>query len=75
MTTDGAPARGLRTAAQAILGLVVGLVVVVWTVPGVPDAVLGYLQHNLVQVALLVGVPSGLVSYVWNLFRKDIPNK
>lgn len=75
MTKDGAIARGLRTAAQAIIGLVVGLVVVVWQVPGVPEAVTQYLQDNIIKLALAVGIPSGLAGYVWNLLRSDISNK
>lgn len=69
---DSATGRGLKTAAQAMIGFTVGLVAVVWAVPGVPQAVLDYVQNNAIQVLLLVGVPSGLTSFIWNLLRKNV---
>ncbi len=63
-------AKGVRTALQAVVGVVIGLVAVVWAVPGVPEAVISYLQDNLVQVLLLVGLPSGFVSYLQNKLGK-----
>ena len=63
-------AKGVRTALQAVVGVVIGLVAVVWAVPGVPEAVIAYLQDNLVQVLLLVGLPSGFVSYLQNKLGK-----
>jgi hypothetical protein len=71
---DSATGRGLKTAVQAMIGFTVGLLFTVWAVPGVPAAVLNYVQDNAIKVLLLVGVPSGLTSFVWNLFRKNIPN-
>jgi precorrin isomerase len=58
--------KGLRTALQSIIGVAVGLVVVVWAVPGVPEAVIQYLTDNAIQIALVVGIPSGLVAWLQN---------
>ena len=71
---DSATGRGLKTAVQSIFGFIVGLCVVIWAVPGVPEAIISYVQHNIVQVLLMVGVPSGLTSFVWNFLRKDVKN-
>jgi len=75
---DSSTGRAIKTAVQAIVGFVVGLVVVVWNVPGVPHAVVSYTQTHLVDVVIAVGVPtalaSGLTSFFWNFLRKDIPN-
>ncbi len=74
---DSATQRGLKTVAQSAIGFIVGLIAVVWTVPGVPEAVLSYVQTNLVQILLTVGIPSalasGATSFIWNtVFRKDV---
>jgi hypothetical protein len=71
---DSATGRALKTAAQAAIGFVTGLAFVVWAVPGVPEAVINYVKDNIVQVMIFVGVPSGITSFVWNLFRKDVRN-
>ncbi len=71
---DSATGRGIKTALQAVVGSLVGLVVTVWAVPGVPEAVFDYVQKNLVQILLMVGIPSGVASFVWNYFRKDVKN-
>lgn len=66
MDKNSAVGKGVRTAFQAMAGLVVGLVVVVWAVPGVPEVVTNYLVNNALQVLLVVGVPSGAVAYLQN---------
>ena len=71
---DSATGRAIKTFVQTVIGFLAGLIVVLWAVPGVPHAVLQYVQQNLVQVLIVVGVPSGLTSLVWNLFRKNVPN-
>ena len=71
---DSATGRGVKTAVQTIVGLLLGLGVVVWGVDGVPQAIQNYLQDHLVEVLLVVGVPSGLTSFVWNYLRKDVKN-
>lgn len=58
--------KGVRTALQAIVGSLIGLVAVVWAVPGVPEAVAEYLKSNAVPLLLVIGVPSGLVAWVQN---------
>lgn len=71
---DSSTGRAIKTAVQAMIGFVAGLIVVVWGVPGVPETVLGYVQQHLVEVLIIVGVPSGLTSFAWNLMRKDVKN-
>lgn len=73
-TQDSATGRAIKTAVQAVIGFSIGLFIAVWTVPGVPDAVWNYVQGNLIKVLLSVGLPAGLTSLVWNLFRKDVKN-
>lgn len=59
--------KGVRTALQAIVGVVIGLVAAVWAVPGVPEVVQQYLLQNVVVVLLVfVGIPSGVVAYFQN---------
>lgn len=74
MNKDTALIRGVRTAIQAVIGFVTGLVVVVWNVPGVPEAVVSYTSNNIVQLAAAFGISSGLAAFVWNFFRKDVSN-
>jgi len=68
-----APSRkGLRTFGQTLVGLVVGLALVVWRVPGVPTAVHNYVIGNELAVfttlGTLVGVPAGIVAWLHNKF-------
>lgn len=74
LNKDTAVMRGVRTAIQAIVGFVMGLIGVVWAVPGVPQAVSSYVGSHGIQLALAVGIPAGLVSFIWNWFRKDVKN-
>ena len=67
--------KGLRTAAQAIVGACVGLFIVVWAVPGVPEAVVHYLQANAVGLLVSIGVPSGLASWGWNAIEASRAKK
>lgn len=62
--------KGVRTALQAIVGALIGLVLVVWAVPGVPEAVVEYLKSNAVPVLLAIGIPSGIVAWIQNLLGK-----
>lgn len=67
-------AKGIRTSVQAFIGFavtfIVGLVTVVWAVPGVPEAVSGYLLSQLVPILVFFGIPvgaaSGIAAYLWN---------
>lgn len=58
--------KGVRTGLQAAVGSIVGLIAVVWAVPGVPDAVINYATANWLPLLLVIGVPSGLVAYAQN---------
>jgi small basic protein len=74
ITTSVVPPRtpavhGLHTAWQSVVGTVIGLFVVVWGVPGVPDAFVNYLSSNAVGILVTVGVPSGIVSWLFNLYQ------
>lgn len=62
--------KGVRTAIQAMVGSVIGLVVVVWAVPGVPEAVAEYMKTNWLPILLTIGVPSGIVAWVQNRLGK-----
>lgn len=58
--------KGIRTGLQALVGsavtLVIGLALVIWNTPGVPENVANYLYQNLVQIVVSVGVPTGVLS-------------
>ena len=62
--------KGIRTALQAVVGSLIGLVVVVWAVPGVPEAVIEYAKTNWLPILLSIGIPSGLVSWIQNKLGK-----
>lgn len=62
--------KGVRTALQAIVGALIGLVLVVWAVPGVPEAVINYATSNLVPLLLVIGIPSGVVAWLQNRLGK-----
>lgn len=62
--------KGIRTALQAVVGSLIGLVVVVWAVPGVPEAVIEYAKTNWLPILLSIGIPSGLVAWVQNKLGK-----
>lgn len=58
--------KGIRTGFQAVVGALVGLILAVWAVPGVPEVVVNYLQDNAIQLLLIIGIPSGIVAFVQN---------
>lgn len=62
--------KGLRTAAQAILGSLIGLVTAIWAVDGVPETVFNYLKDNWLIVAVAIGLPSGLLAWLQNRLGK-----
>lgn len=76
LTNDSATGRGVRTGLQAVIGTLVafitGLVLSVWNVPGVPEALLDYVSKNLLTTLVTIGVPSGLAGFVWSVLRKDV---
>jgi hypothetical protein len=75
---DSATGRAIKTFIQALGGFIIGLGVAIWQVPGVPDAVQGYIVSNLPQVIVTIGIPvavsSGAISFIWNYFRKNVSN-
>lgn len=71
---DSATGRAIVTGIQAIVGFFAGLVFTVWAVPGVPQAVINYVGNNLLQLALLVGIPAAIFTFAWNYFRKNVIN-
>lgn len=62
--------KGVRTGVQAVVGALVGLVLVVWAVPGVPEAVVNYATTNAVPILLAIGIPSGIVAFIQNKLGK-----
>lgn len=77
LNNDSAQGRGIRTAVQGLIGIFLGMLTAVWAVDGVPQVVYSYVTDNLGNALILIGLPAvgtGLVSYVWNLLRKDVPN-
>lgn len=74
-TTHTPLVKGIRTAIQAIVGLIVGYIFFIWAVPGVPAATIQYISTNLVPLLVSVGIPSGLVAFVWNYFEQRIANR
>lgn len=62
--------KGVRTALQTIVGSLIGLVLAVWAVPGVPEAVIEYAKTNLVPLLLVIGIPSGFVAWLQNRLGK-----
>lgn len=69
---DNAAGRGVRTGLQAAIGFVSGLFVVVWAVPGVPEAIGDYVTKNLASFLAMIGIPSamsGVVGFIWSKLR------
>lgn len=62
--------RGVRTAVQSILATVVAFFYGLWQLPGVSDYVHAFVANQgfslLAGLAVLVGVPAGLIAYVQN---------
>lgn len=77
MTKDSAVSRGIKTALQALITFVIGLIIVVANVPGVTDAIVTYTKDHALEVVVAFGVPlsvgTGLTSFLYNwLWRKDV---
>lgn len=62
--------KGVRTGIQAMIGSIIGLIAVVWAVPGVPEAVVNYAQTYWLPILLSIGIPSGFVAWVQNRLGK-----
>lgn len=73
---DTADGKAARTSLQAIPAFFAGLVVAIWSVPGVPEAISNYFAVNgpglLVALgisAAVAGVVGGAIAFVWNILR------
>ncbi len=62
--------RSVRTGIQAVLSLLVGLVVTVWSVQGVPSAVFNYLSSQTAVLFGTTGVAGLVIGYLMNKGRK-----
>ena len=75
---DSATGRGLKTTVQGFIGATFALLVGLWaatkTVPGCNEVVLKFFYDNILVLATGAGVSSGVVSFVWNVLRKDVKN-
>lgn len=75
-TADSATGRGLKSGVYATLSaflvFATGLIAVLNNVPGCSEAVIDYLRENALQIALIIGVPTGLFSFVVNLLRPSV---
>lgn len=65
--SDTTVGRATRTFIQAIIAIIVAVV----KVPGVPEAIYRAVQENAV---VSIPVLTGIVTFVWNFLRKDVPN-
>ena len=61
-----AKVRGVRTALQAIGSVLIGLVVTVWSVEGVPQAVFNYLSNQAILFFGTTGVAGFVIGYLMN---------
>ena len=74
-TTHSPLVKGIRTAIQAIVGVLIGYLLFIWAVPGVPEATIHYISANVVPLLVTAGIPSGLVAFAWNYFEQRFANK
>lgn len=62
--------KGVRTALQSVIGVVVAFLYGLWELPGVSEYVSNFIQQQgaslLVPLALAVGIPAGIVAYLQN---------
>lgn len=69
---DSPTTKAVKTGLQALFTFLVGLVVTIYQVPGVPDAIVKFVYGNLATTLLGVGVPfvigSGIASLIQNLW-------
>lgn len=76
--SNSSTASGLRSGTYATLSAFVifatGLLTVLHNVPGCSEAVIGYVKDNSIQLALMIGVPAGLLSFVTGLLNPKKPN-
>lgn len=68
--------KGVRTWYQSAIALVIGLAAAVWAVPGVPQAVQGYVVQYVLP-GLIIGVPAlaGGLSWLQNWWEDSRERK
>lgn len=69
MNKNTPQAKGIRTFIQAVPGFFIGLVLTVWAVPGVKEAVFLYVQKDGLALLTLLfsgAVVTGLISFFQN---------
>lgn len=71
-TLNSATGRGLTTAVQALVSFIIGLILAIWQVPGVPKAVMDFVWNSgptlLVTLGISTSLSVGIVSFLWNFF-------
>ncbi len=69
---DSATFRGLITALQALVTFIIGLILAIWQVPGVPKAFLDFVWNNAPSLLFTLGISSsigvGIISFLSNYF-------
>lgn len=73
-TTKTAAQRGVRTFVQSVGAAVVAFLYGLWQLPGVSNYVHAFVVNQgfglLVGLAVLVGVPAGIIAYAQNTLEK-----
>ena len=68
--------RGIRTFAQTVGAAVVAFLYGLWQLPGVSDYVHSFIVNQgfslLVGLAVLVGIPAGVIAYVQNRIETKV---
>lgn len=63
---------------KALGGFALGLLVAVWKVPGVPEAISSYVQQNWMSIILTVGIPTalstGIINLIFDIRKKGLKN-
>ena len=75
MNKNTPAAKGVRTAYQSIIGFMVGLVAVVWAVPGVPEAITDYILNNWLTIVSSLGLSTGVFSGLFALLQNKAEDK
>jgi hypothetical protein len=73
-TEPTAVALGVRTFLKDSLKVIAGLLTVIWAVPGVPEAVTSYLETNLLNLSVGLGIGTGVVRLVIGILNPNVKN-
>lgn len=71
---DSAVWRAIMTFLQTLAGFIIGLIITVWNVPHVPEAIVAYVSNNLGTFMVVVGLPAGFASLIINIIRPSVKN-